>query len=97
MRLLIRSRLRKTGFGISLSRNGKRSTVVGVPGTCPPRPLNGLLITDFLTPDTNCEYTYPGELKAEIERLVGEYIVDVRDFRSGEQIRASHPRFTTAK
>src|SRR5438309_9566928 len=68
-----------------LSRHGKRSIVIGVPGTYPPRPLNGLLVTDFLTPDTNCEYTYPGELKAEIELVVGEYILDVRDFRSGNK------------
>jgi predicted AlkP superfamily phosphohydrolase/phosphomutase len=68
-----------------LTRQGKRSIVIGVPGTYPPRPLNGLLITDFLTPDTNCEYTYPAGLKDEIKRLVGEYILDVRDFRSGNK------------
>lgn len=68
-----------------LSRHGKRSIVIGVPGTYPPRPLNGLLVTDFLTPDTNCEYTYPADLKQEIERVVGEYILDVRDFRSGNK------------
>jgi predicted AlkP superfamily phosphohydrolase/phosphomutase len=68
-----------------LSRNGKRSIVIGVPGTYPLRPLNGLMVTDFLTPDTTCEYTHPAELKQEIERLVGEYILDVRDFRSGNK------------
>jgi predicted AlkP superfamily phosphohydrolase/phosphomutase len=68
-----------------LSRHGKRSIVIGVPGTYPPHPLNGLLVTDFLTPDTSCEYTYPAELKEEIERVVGEYILDVRDFRSGNK------------
>ena len=50
-----------------LSRHGKRSIVIGVPGTYPPRPLNGLMVTDFLTPDTTCEYTHPPELKQEIE------------------------------
>lgn len=68
-----------------LSRNGKRSIVIGVPGTYPPRPLNGLMVTDFLTPDTSCEYTHPRELKEEIKRVVGEYILDVRDFRSGNK------------
>ncbi|PYJ78297.1 MAG: phosphodiesterase [Verrucomicrobia bacterium] len=68
-----------------LSRSGKRSIVIGVPGTYPPRPLNGLMVTDFLTPDTTCEYTHPPELKQEIERVVGEYILDVRDFRSGNK------------
>lgn len=68
-----------------LSRNGKRSIIIGVPGTYPPRPLNGVLVADFLTPDTTCNYTYPGALKHEIERVVGEYILDVRDFRSGNK------------
>jgi len=43
------------------------------------------MVTDFLTPDTSCEYTHPPELKEEIERVVGEYILDVRDFRSGNK------------
>ncbi len=68
-----------------LSRSGKRSIVIGVPGTYPPQPLNGLLVGDFLTPDTSCDYTYPPELKEEIARVVGEYVLDVRDFRSGNK------------
>ena len=70
-----------------LSRAGKRSIVIGVPGTYPPKPLHGLMVTDFLTPDTSCEYTYPPALKKEIEELVGEYILDVRDFRSGNKAK----------
>jgi predicted AlkP superfamily phosphohydrolase/phosphomutase len=68
-----------------LSQAGKRSIVIGVPGTYPPKPLNGVMVTDFLTPDTSCEYTQPSELKKEIENLVGEYVLDVRDFRSGNK------------
>lgn len=70
-----------------LTRAGKRSIVIGVPGTYPPKPLNGLMVTDFLTPDITCEYTYPPELKKEIELVVGEYILDVRDFRSGNKAK----------
>jgi predicted AlkP superfamily phosphohydrolase/phosphomutase len=40
------------------------------------------LVGDFLTPDTNSEYTHPSEFKNEIARVVGEYMLDVRDFRS---------------
>ena len=68
-----------------LSRSGKRCIILGVPGTYPPRPLNGVLVGDFLTPSTNCNYTYPAALKHEIEQIVGEYILDVRDFRSGNK------------
>ncbi len=70
-----------------LSRSGKRSIVIGVPGTYPPQPLNGLLIGDFLTPDISCNYTHPAELKDEIARVVGEYVLDVRDFRSGNKAK----------
>jgi predicted AlkP superfamily phosphohydrolase/phosphomutase len=55
-----------------LSREGKRSIVIGVPGTYPPKPLNGTMVTDFLTPDTSCEYTHPPEFKKEIEQVVGD-------------------------
>jgi len=61
--------------------------VIGFPRAYPPRPLNGLLVGDFLTPDTSCEYTHPPEVKSEVKRVVGEYVLDVRDFRSGNKKR----------
>jgi predicted AlkP superfamily phosphohydrolase/phosphomutase len=70
-----------------LSRHGKRSIIIGVPGTYPPRALNGMMVAGFLTPDITCEYTYPSKLKEEIEAVVGEYILDVRDFRSGNKAK----------
>lgn len=68
-----------------LSRVGKRSILVGVPQTYPPRPLNGLMISGFLAPDTDSQYTYPAELKKEIESQVGEYILDVKKFRTEDK------------
>jgi predicted AlkP superfamily phosphohydrolase/phosphomutase len=65
-----------------LSRNQKRVILIGIPQTFPPTPVNGFLVGDFLTPDTNSDYTYPPELKNEIAKVVGEYMLDVRDFRS---------------
>ena len=65
-----------------LSKNGKRVILIGIPQTFPPSAVNGLLVGDFLTPDTKNEYTYPPELKNEISKIVGEYMLDVRDFRS---------------
>jgi predicted AlkP superfamily phosphohydrolase/phosphomutase len=44
--------------------------------------VNGLLIGDFLTPDTHCDYTYPTELSQEVRGTVGDYLLDVRDFRT---------------
>ncbi len=68
-----------------LSRAGKRSVLVGVPQTYPPKPLNGCMISGFLAPDTNSQYTYPPDLKKEIEEVVGEYILDVKKFRTEDK------------
>ncbi|HID10402.1 MAG TPA: nucleotide pyrophosphatase, partial [Candidatus Latescibacteria bacterium] len=67
-----------------LSREGLKSCVVGVPPSYPPKPLNGLLVSCFITPDATKEYTYPPSLKREVERLVGEYMFDVK-FRTEER------------
>lgn len=63
-----------------LSRAGKSAVLVGVPQTYPIRPTNGCVITSFLTPSTQSQYTYPPELRGEVEALVGEYMLDVDDF-----------------
>ena len=59
--------IKEDRLGDILSHKGKRSIVIGVPRTYPPRPLNGLLVGDFLTPDTSCEYTHPPEVKSEVK------------------------------
>ena len=64
------------------TRGGKRSIVLGVPGTYPPRPLNGVMVTCFLTPSTESQYTFPPLLKREVEQVVGEYLFDVKEFRT---------------
>lgn len=65
---------------------GKKVCLVGFPPSFPPRPVNGHLISCFITPGAENEYTYPPELKTEVEGLVGEYIFDVA-FRSDEKER----------
>ena len=65
-----------------VGRAGGSSIVVGVPGTYPPRPLRGALVTCFLTPSVESTYTYPPGLKDEIADVVGEYMFDVKDFRT---------------
>ena len=39
----------------------------------------------FLTPTTESPYTFPPMLKREIEQVVGEYVLDVRDFRTEDK------------
>jgi predicted AlkP superfamily phosphohydrolase/phosphomutase len=66
-----------------LSQAGRPVVVLGVPQTYPVSEVNGVMISCFLTPDTErSQYTYPPELKTEIEGLVGRYLVDVENFRT---------------
>lgn len=65
-----------------LSKVGKKVVVIGVPMTYPPKPVNGCMVTCFMTPDTKCEYTYPPALKAEVENITNGYILDVDGFRN---------------
>jgi predicted AlkP superfamily phosphohydrolase/phosphomutase len=63
---------------------GKQVIVVGVPQTYPVRPVNGNLISSFLTPSVSRQYTFPDQLRHEIDQLLGgrEYDVDVHQFRT---------------
>jgi predicted AlkP superfamily phosphohydrolase/phosphomutase len=70
-----------------LSARGRPVIVLGVPQTYPVS-VNGVMVSCFLTPDTETsQYTYPPELKEEIEGLVGRYMVDVDNFRTEEKAR----------
>lgn len=61
-----------------LARHGKSSCLVGVPPAYPPKPMRGWSVSCFLTPPGAEQYTYPAELRREIEDLVGEYLFDVK-------------------
>ena len=69
-----------------LSRNQRDCITFGVPLTFPPRPLRGNQISCFLTPGPESNFTYPASLKAEITAACGEYIPDVRDFRTDDKV-----------
>ncbi|MBL7065480.1 MAG: alkaline phosphatase family protein [Anaerolineae bacterium] len=70
-----------------LSGAGKTSTVVGVPQTYPIKPLKGHLISSFLTPSTDRQYTFPQELRYEIGQVLDgqPYDVDVPQFRTEDK------------
>ena len=89
-----------------LGSAGKRVVLIGIPQTYPPRPVNGLMVTDFLTPSIQSNYTYPPELKDEIAGLpdVHPYEFDVSDFRTPDKgkirdalVRMTDKRFALAR
>jgi predicted AlkP superfamily phosphohydrolase/phosphomutase len=66
-----------------LDTRGKSSIVLGVPGTFPiTRPVRGCMVGCFLSPDVDSDYTWPRELKSEIASVVGDYLIDVKGFRT---------------
>jgi predicted AlkP superfamily phosphohydrolase/phosphomutase len=86
-----------------LSDAGKDSIVMSVPPSYPPKKLRGIQIGCFLTPNESAEYTYPKELKTELKSKVGEYVFDVRNYRTDntqyildESYRMTEQRFKTA-
>jgi predicted AlkP superfamily phosphohydrolase/phosphomutase len=81
-----------------LGKAGKQVAIVGVPPCYPPRKVNGVSVGCFLTPDTTRnEYTYPAGIKSEIERVVGEYPVDVKGFRTDNKAWLLEQIYTMTK
>jgi predicted AlkP superfamily phosphohydrolase/phosphomutase len=76
-----------------LSAAGRRSVVVGMPGTYPPTPLAGAMVSCFMAPSTAAEFTYPATLRAEIEQLTGGYMLDVENFRAPDLRRIGQQIF----
>lgn len=64
-----------------LGKHGLRSSVVGVPGTWPPRPHRGKMIPGILTPD-DAPATWPPSLWSQVKTWAPGYAFDVRDFRN---------------
>jgi predicted AlkP superfamily phosphohydrolase/phosphomutase len=68
-----------------VGRAGGSSIVLGVPGTYPPRPLRGVMVSCFLTPSLESRYTYPPALRDEVAQVVGEYLFDCTNFRTEDK------------
>ncbi len=62
-----------------LAVHNKRSCLVGVPPSYPPFQINGNLVSCFITPKDNSDFTYPSQLSDEIKKLInGNYLFDVK-------------------
>lgn len=67
-----------------IGESGGQSCLVSIPPSYPPRPVAGNMISCFITPGSEKEYTYPSQLRQEIEERFGPYIFDVV-FRTDEK------------
>ena len=71
------------------SKAGLKVGVFNVPGTYPPYPVNGFMVSGFPVP-TRSVWAYPKEIMRELDREVGGYEIDVpvtdpRQMRGGER------------
>ncbi|MBY0374968.1 MAG: alkaline phosphatase family protein [Bryobacteraceae bacterium] len=75
--------IRELAIWDQIAREGKRSVILGVPPSFPPRKVNGACVGCFLTPDTNTDiFTHPAGLTEQIRQWVDSYPVDVKGFRT---------------
>ena len=72
---------------------GQDSIVIAVPGTFPPSPIRGEMVSCFLTPSLESGYTHPPELRDEVRRITGGYTLDVVDFRTDDKHRVARDIF----
>jgi predicted AlkP superfamily phosphohydrolase/phosphomutase len=76
-----------------LGQAGRESVVLGVPGTYPPPRVRGSLVSCFLAPSTDAQFTFPPELRQEVQRVTGGYTLDVADFRTKDKDRIAQELF----
>jgi len=60
-----------------LSEYGKRVLVINVPVTYPPEPVNGIMISGYMTPDAGVNFTYPTAFKESLYQAVPNYKIDL--------------------
>ncbi len=64
-----------------LTAAGKKSIVIGVPQTYPPKAINGYLVSGILTPPGAVNFTWPARLGRHIHKNYPHYQTDVPNFR----------------
>ena len=65
-----------------LGKAKKKSVVLGVPLTYPAKPFQGWMVTSFLTPHRNSQWTFPRRLTREIDQVASDYMIDIPNFRT---------------
>jgi len=87
-----------------LSRVGKRVCVMGMPPGYPPPTVNGVYLSDFLTPDSAQDFVSPLSMREEVRAAGGgEYTFDVtfraddRDRIARELLAMTHQHFEVAR
>lgn len=60
-----------------LSDYNKQVLVINVPITYPPEAVNGVMVSGYLTPSSQVDFTFPVNFKEELYRAVPDYMIDL--------------------
>src|SRR6266704_199770 len=60
-----------------LSEYGKQVLVINVPSTYPPEAVNGIMLSGYMTPSSDSDFTSPLAFKEELYRAVPNYQIDL--------------------
>ena len=60
-----------------LGEHGKKSIVMNIPMTYPPKKIEGFLVSGLDTPSLSSDFTYPPELKRELLKVVPDYKINL--------------------
>lgn len=61
-----------------LSEYGKQVLVINVPVTYPAEAVNGVMVSGYLTPSSDVNFTYPVSFQEELYKAVPDYQIDVQ-------------------
>ncbi|MFZ0892777.1 MAG: alkaline phosphatase family protein [Thermoplasmata archaeon] len=76
-----------------LSRQGRRVAIIGMPPGYPPPKVNGVYVSDFLTPDDATDFVSPASMVPVVRAAAGgEYMFDVT-FRAEDRDRVEREIF----
>lgn len=71
---------------------GGESVLLGVPGTYPAPRIRGTVVGDFLSSKAG-PWTHPATVADDLAALVGDYVLDVTDFRTHDKERVAQQLF----
>lgn len=60
-----------------LSEYNKKVLVINVPMTYPPEPINGIMVSGYMTPSADADFTYPLTFKKELFYTIPDYMIDL--------------------
>ncbi|MCX6639836.1 MAG: alkaline phosphatase family protein [bacterium] len=72
---------------------GKKAAIINVPITFPPEPLDGIMLSGLMTPSDESDYAYPAELKPELIKAIGDYVVNIDIPKYDVELEADALRF----